>query len=142
VFVGVLKGQCDLLVFYSVNPCFCPTCLEDPISINLWVIDYFLYLVANSQNEIIVGAPINIQASRAFLELVERSDFSTHLNRSSFSVAYSAENDRSLRLKVITYSARATLVGIELMAMINKGQMKKTMSGSLSAAEQFYALAA
>ncbi|OUR97569.1 hypothetical protein A9Q81_12900 [Gammaproteobacteria bacterium 42_54_T18] len=39
------------------------------------------------------------------------------------------------------HSARATLVGIELMAMINKGQMKKTMSGSLSAAEQCYALA-
>ncbi|MBL4863277.1 MAG: DDE-type integrase/transposase/recombinase, partial [Crocinitomicaceae bacterium] len=39
-------------------------------------------------------------------------------------------------------SARATLVGIELMAMINKGQMKKNMVGYLSPAEQFYALAA
>ncbi|OUS07711.1 hypothetical protein A9Q81_01130 [Gammaproteobacteria bacterium 42_54_T18] len=28
------------------------------------------------------------------------------------------------------HSARATLVGIEFMAMINKGQMKKIMSGS------------
>jgi putative transposase len=40
------------------------------------------------------------------------------------------------------HSARATLIGIELMAMINKGQMKKNMVGSLSPAEQFYALAA
>ena len=40
------------------------------------------------------------------------------------------------------HSARATLAGIELMAMINKGQMKKIMVGSLSPAEQFHALAA
>jgi len=40
------------------------------------------------------------------------------------------------------HSARATLIGIELMAMINKGQMKKNIVGSLSPAEQFYALAA
>ena len=40
------------------------------------------------------------------------------------------------------HSARATLIGIELMAIINKGQMKKNIVGSLSPAEQFYALAA
>jgi len=38
--------------------------------------------------------------------------------------------------------AKSTLAGIELMAMINKGQMKKNLVGSLSPAEQFYALAA
>ena len=38
--------------------------------------------------------------------------------------------------------AQSTLAGIELMAMINKGQMKKNLVGSLSPAEQFYALAA
>ena len=37
--------------------------------------------------------------------------------------------------------AQSTLAGIELMAMINKGQMKKNLVGSLSPAEQFYALA-
>ena len=37
--------------------------------------------------------------------------------------------------------AQSTLAGIELMAMINKGQMKKNLAGSLSPAEQFYALA-
>jgi len=40
------------------------------------------------------------------------------------------------------HSAQSTLAGIELMAMINKGQMKKNMVGTLSPAEQFYALAA
>jgi len=40
------------------------------------------------------------------------------------------------------HSAQSTLVGIELMAMINKDQMKKNMVGTLSPAEQFYALAA
>ena len=40
------------------------------------------------------------------------------------------------------YSAQATLSGIELVAMIKKGQMKKNISGVLSPAEQFYALAA
>jgi putative transposase len=39
-------------------------------------------------------------------------------------------------------SAQSTLSGIELMAMIKKGQMKKNLAGSLSPAEQFYALAA
>ena len=38
-------------------------------------------------------------------------------------------------------SAQATLAGIETMAMIKKGQMKKNISGDLSPAEQFYALA-
>ena len=40
------------------------------------------------------------------------------------------------------HSARATLIGIELMAMVNKGQMKKNIMGSLSSDEQIYALAA
>jgi len=40
------------------------------------------------------------------------------------------------------HSARSTLVGIELMAMINKGQTKKSIVGAMSPAEQFYALAA
>jgi len=39
-------------------------------------------------------------------------------------------------------SAQSTLAGIELVAMLKKGQMKKNMVGSLSPAEQFYALAA
>ena len=38
-------------------------------------------------------------------------------------------------------SARSTLVGIELMAMLKKSQMKKNLAGTLSPAEQFYALA-
>jgi len=40
------------------------------------------------------------------------------------------------------YTAQSTLAGIELMAMLKKGQMKKNMAGALSPAEQFYALAA
>jgi putative transposase len=40
------------------------------------------------------------------------------------------------------HSARSTLAGIELMAMIKKGQMKKNMGSSLSPTAQFYALAA
>jgi putative transposase len=39
-------------------------------------------------------------------------------------------------------SARNTLTEIELLAMINKGRMKKAVSVSLSPAEQFYVLAA
>jgi putative transposase len=39
-------------------------------------------------------------------------------------------------------SARRTLKGIELMHMINKGQKKSIEGHSLSAAEQFYSLAA
>ncbi|MEK4032314.1 IS6 family transposase [Methylocystis sp. IM3] len=39
-------------------------------------------------------------------------------------------------------SARTTLQGIELMHMINKGQMVSAASENLSAAEQFYSLAA
>ncbi|MFT6734237.1 MAG: putative transposase [Polaribacter sp.] len=38
-------------------------------------------------------------------------------------------------------SAQNTLSGIELMAMIKKGQMKKNLSSTMSPAEQFYALA-
>jgi transposase-like protein len=40
------------------------------------------------------------------------------------------------------HSAQATLAGIEVVAMIKKGQMKKNIAGNLSPAEQFYALAA
>jgi len=40
------------------------------------------------------------------------------------------------------HSAQSTLAGIELMGMINKGQLKKNMVASWSPAEQFYALAA
>jgi len=36
-------------------------------------------------------------------------------------------------------SAQRTLVGIELVSMIKKGQMKKNISGSLTCAAQFYA---
>ena len=39
-------------------------------------------------------------------------------------------------------SARTTLQGIELMHMIKKGQMASGYSQGLSAAEQFYSLAA
>ena len=39
------------------------------------------------------------------------------------------------------HAAQYTLAGIELVAMIKKGQMKKNLAGSLSLAEQFYALA-
>ncbi len=39
-------------------------------------------------------------------------------------------------------SAQNTLAGIELVAMLKKGQMKKNLSGALTPAEQFYALAA
>jgi len=39
-------------------------------------------------------------------------------------------------------TAQSTLAGIELVAMLKKGQMKKNMVGTLSPAEQFYALAA
>ncbi len=37
---------------------------------------------------------------------------------------------------------KKTLAGIELVAMIKKGQMKKNMVAGLSPPEQFYALAA
>ena len=40
------------------------------------------------------------------------------------------------------HSAQNTLAGIELVAMLKKGQMKKNMVGALSPTEQFYALAA
>ena len=40
------------------------------------------------------------------------------------------------------HSAQYTLAGIELVAMLKKGQMKKNIAGTLSPAEQFYALAA
>jgi len=40
------------------------------------------------------------------------------------------------------HSAQSTLAGIELVAMLKKEQMKKNMAGTLSPAEQFYALAA
>ena len=39
-------------------------------------------------------------------------------------------------------SVQSTLAGIELVAMLKKGQMKKNMAGALSLAEQFHALAA
>ncbi|MFT5550130.1 MAG: putative transposase [Candidatus Azotimanducaceae bacterium] len=39
-------------------------------------------------------------------------------------------------------TAQSTLAGIELVAMLKKGQMKKNRVGALSPAEQFYALAA
>jgi len=38
-------------------------------------------------------------------------------------------------------SAQSTLAGIELVAMLKKGQMKKNLVGALSPVEQFYALA-
>ena len=40
------------------------------------------------------------------------------------------------------HAAQKTLAGIELMAMLKKGQMKKNLAGSLSPVEQFYALSA
>ena len=40
------------------------------------------------------------------------------------------------------HSAQTTLAGIELVAMLRKGQMKKNLIGALTPAEQFYALAA
>jgi len=40
------------------------------------------------------------------------------------------------------YSAQCNLAGIELVAMLKKGQMKKNSAGSLTPAEPFYALAA
>jgi len=39
-------------------------------------------------------------------------------------------------------SAQSTLAGIELVAMLRKGQIKKNLVGVLSPAEQFHALAA
>ncbi|PCK04009.1 MAG: IS6 family transposase [Alteromonadaceae bacterium] len=39
-------------------------------------------------------------------------------------------------------SAQSTLAGIEVVAMIKKGQVKKNISRQLSCADQFYALAA
>lgn len=39
-------------------------------------------------------------------------------------------------------SARATLAGIELVHMLKKGQMTDLLGNGLSAANQFYALAA
>lgn len=39
-------------------------------------------------------------------------------------------------------SAQSTLAGIELVAMLKKGQMKKNIIGALTPTEQFYALAA
>jgi len=40
------------------------------------------------------------------------------------------------------HAARSTLAGIELVAMLKNGQRKNNMVGTLSPAEQFYALAA
>jgi len=37
-------------------------------------------------------------------------------------------------------SAQGTLAGIELVAMLKKGQMKKSLVGALSPVEQSYAL--
>jgi len=39
-------------------------------------------------------------------------------------------------------SAQLALAGIELVAMLNKGQLKKNRTGDLTPAEEFYALAA
>lgn len=39
-------------------------------------------------------------------------------------------------------SAQRALAGIELVAMLNKGQLKKNRTGDLTPAEEFYALAA
>jgi transposase-like protein len=39
------------------------------------------------------------------------------------------------------HAAQSTLAGIELVAMLKKGQMKKNIASALSPAEQFYALA-
>ncbi|MFT6753708.1 MAG: putative transposase, partial [Candidatus Azotimanducaceae bacterium] len=39
-------------------------------------------------------------------------------------------------------TAQSTLAGIELVAMLKKGQMKKNRTGDLTPTEQFYALAA
>ncbi len=40
------------------------------------------------------------------------------------------------------HSAQSTLAGVELVALLKKGQMKKNMIGALSPTEQCYALAA
>ena len=40
------------------------------------------------------------------------------------------------------YTAQKTLVGIELVRMLKKGQLRKTRGDLLSPAEQFYSLAA
>lgn len=40
------------------------------------------------------------------------------------------------------YEAQRTLAGIEVMAMIKKGQMNTRVGDERSSAEQFYALAA
>jgi transposase-like protein len=40
------------------------------------------------------------------------------------------------------YAAQRTLAGIEVMAMIKKGQMKTSVGNKKSPAELFYALAA
>ena len=40
------------------------------------------------------------------------------------------------------HSAQKTIKGLELIRMLNKGQMKKTLRGGLSTVKQFYALAA
>ena len=39
------------------------------------------------------------------------------------------------------HSAQSTLAGIDLVAMLKKGQMKKNVAGALTPAEQCYALA-
>tara|TARA_B110000503_G_scaffold45770_1_gene74832 strand:+ start:898 stop:1041 length:144 start_codon:yes stop_codon:yes gene_type:complete len=39
-------------------------------------------------------------------------------------------------------TAQSTLAGIDLVAMLKKGQMKKNRIGRLTPAEQFYALVA
>jgi putative transposase len=39
-------------------------------------------------------------------------------------------------------TAQSTLAGVELVAMLKKGQMKKKKTGNLTPAEQFCALAA
>ena len=40
------------------------------------------------------------------------------------------------------HTAQSTLAGIELVAMLKKGQMKNNLVGVISPVEQFYALAA
>ena len=40
------------------------------------------------------------------------------------------------------HCAQSTLAGIELVAMLQKGQMKKNLAGALTPTDQFYALAA
>ena len=68
--------------------------------------------------------------------MVKRGLNINHSTLNRWVIHYAPKLEKTFR------SAQSTLAGIELIAMLNKGQMKKHLVGMLSLAEQLHALAA